>query len=51
MGENKNILVIGLGSMGYGIAKSLIRSGYKVFGQDKNIDQQQKFIFELFRNN
>ena len=44
MTENKNILVIGLGSMGYGIAKSLIRSGYKVFGQDKNIDQQQKFI-------
>ena len=44
MTENKNILVIGLGSMGYGIAKSLIRSGYKVYGQDKNIDQQQKFI-------
>ena len=44
MTENKNILVIGLGSMGYGIAKSLMRSGYKVFGQDKNIDQQQKFI-------
>ena len=44
MKENKNILVIGLGSMGYGIAKSLMRSGYKVYGQDKNIDQQQKFI-------
>ena len=44
MTENKNILVIGLGSMGYGIAKSLMRSGYKVYGQDKNIDQQQKFI-------
>ena len=44
MTENKKILVIGLGSMGYGIAKSLIRSGYKVYGQDKNIDQQQKFI-------
>ena len=44
MTENKNILGIGLGSMGYGIAKSLIRSGYKFFGQDKNIDQQQKFI-------
>ena len=42
--ENKNILVIGLGSMGFGIAKSLMRSGYKVYGQDKNIDQQQKFI-------
>ena len=44
MTENRNILVIGLGSMGYGIAKSLVLSGYKVFGQDKNIDQQQKFI-------
>ena len=44
MTENKNILVIGLGSMGYGIAKSLMRSGYKVYGQDKNKDQQQKFI-------
>ena len=44
MTENKNILVIGLGSMGYGIAKSLMRSGYKVYGQDKSIDQQQKFI-------
>ena len=44
MTENKNILVIGLGSMGYGIAKSLMRSGYKVYGQDKNIDQQKKFI-------
>ena len=44
MTENNNILVIGLGSMGYGIAKSLMRSGYKVYGQDKNIDQQQKFI-------
>ena len=37
MTENKNILVIGLGSMGYGIAKSLMRAGYKVYGQDKNL--------------
>ena len=44
MTENKNILVIGLGSMGYGIAKSLIRTGYKVYGQDKNPDQQKKFF-------
>ena len=44
MTENNNILVIGLGSMGYGIAKSLMRSGSKVYGQDKSIDQQQKFI-------
>ena len=44
MTENKNILVIGLGSMGYGIAKSLMRAGYKVYGQDKNPDQQKKFF-------
>ena len=44
MTKNKNILVIGLGSMGYGIAKSLMRTGYKVYGQDKNPDQQKKFF-------
>ncbi len=44
MTENKNILVIGLGSMGYGIAKSLMRTGYQVYGQDKNPDQQKKFF-------
>ena len=38
----KNISVIGLGSMGYGIAQSLIRSGYKVYGKDKNPIQQKK---------
>jgi len=42
----KNILVVGLGSMGFGIAQSLIRSGYKVYGQDKNLKQQNKLIKE-----
>ena len=42
----KNITVIGLGSMGYGIAQSLIRSGYNVYGQDKNTVQQKKLIEE-----
>ena len=42
----KNITVIGLGSMGYGIAQSLIRSGYNVYGQDKNTVQQKKIIEE-----
>ena len=47
MKENmKNISVIGLGSMGYGIAKSLIRSGYMVYGQDKNLLQQKKIVEE-----
>ena len=42
----KNISVIGLGSMGYGIAQSLIRCGYNVYGQDKNTVQQKKLIEE-----
>jgi L-threonate 2-dehydrogenase len=40
----KKVLVIGLGSMGYGMALSLIRSGYNVYGQDKNPIQQKKLI-------
>jgi len=42
----KNISVIGLGSMGFGIAQSLIRSGYNVYGHDKNTVQQKKLIEE-----
>ena len=42
----KNILVVGLGSMGFGIAQSLIRAGYSVFGQDKNPKQQKRLIEE-----
>ena len=42
----KNILVIGLGSMGFGIAQSLIRAGYSVYGQDKNLKQQKRLIEE-----
>ena len=40
----KEILVVGLGSMGLGIAQSLLRAGYKVYGQDKNPNQVEKFI-------
>ncbi len=40
----KKILVFGLGSMGYGIAQTLHRSGYKVYGQDKNLVQQKRFV-------
>ena len=42
----KNILVVGLGSMGFGIAQSLIRAGYIVYGQDKNLNQQKRLIEE-----
>ena len=44
--EIKNILVVGLGSMGFGIAQSLIRAGYSVYGQDKNLKQQKRLIEE-----
>ncbi len=42
----KNILVVGLGSMGFGIAQSLIRAGYNIYGQDKNPKQQKRLIEE-----
>ena len=42
----KKILVFGLGSMGYGIAQTLHRSNYKVYGQDKNPVQQKRFVEE-----
>ena len=44
--KTKNILVVGLGSMGFGIAQSLIRAGYIVYGQDKNLNQQKRLIEE-----
>ena len=44
--KTKNILVVGLGSMGFGIAQSLIRAGYSVYGQDKNLKQQKRLIEE-----
>ncbi|WP_146346769.1 L-threonate dehydrogenase [Falsiphaeobacter marinintestinus] len=37
--QKKRILVIGLGSMGFGIAESLLRAGHTVFGADINRDQ------------
>ena len=34
MGSPQNIAVIGLGSMGYGIAQSVLRAGHKTYGFD-----------------
>ena len=39
----KNVAVIGLGSMGYGIAASALRGGHKVWGVDINPSQVEKF--------
>ena len=38
--------VIGLGSMGYGIAGSLLRAGHDVFGADVNADAVKRFRAE-----
>ena len=40
---SKNVAVIGLGSMGYGIAASALRGGHKVWGSDINAAQVEKF--------
>lgn len=39
----KNIAVIGLGSMGYGMAQSLLRAGHTTFGYDINAELTQRF--------
>ena len=41
-----NIGVIGLGSMGYGIASSLIRAGHQVYGADVNPDAVKRLRAE-----
>ena len=38
--------IIGLGSMGYGMAQSLLRAGHKVHGFDINPDQVARFVAE-----
>jgi 3-hydroxyisobutyrate dehydrogenase-like beta-hydroxyacid dehydrogenase len=43
---SQNVAVIGLGSMGYGIATSALRGGHKVWGVDINPDQIAKFQSE-----
>ncbi|MEY8881881.1 L-threonate dehydrogenase [Donghicola sp. XS_ASV15] len=43
MGQNYKVAVIGLGSMGYGVASSLLRAGLSVYGYDINEAQMAKF--------
>lgn len=43
---SQNVAVIGLGSMGYGIAASALRGGHKVWGVDINPDQMSLFRAE-----
>ncbi|MFK7855467.1 MAG: L-threonate dehydrogenase [Granulosicoccus sp.] len=44
MKSAKNVGVIGLGSMGFGIAQSILREGHIVFGFDINTDATDRFI-------
>ena len=43
MTGKQKIAVIGLGSMGYGMATSLLRAGHQVYGFDVMPEQMQKF--------
>ena len=44
--ETPNIAVIGLGSMGFGMATSLKRAGFAVTGCDVAADSVARFIAE-----
>lgn len=46
MTETRNIAVFGLGSMGYGIAASILKAGYKVFGFDVASAPVERFVAE-----
>ena len=41
-----NIAVVGLGSMGYGIAQSILHAGHNTFGYDIDAEQQERFLQE-----
>ncbi|MEM8592701.1 MAG: L-threonate dehydrogenase [Pseudomonadota bacterium] len=41
-----NVAVIGLGSMGYGIAQSCLRAGHQTFGYDTRPEQEARFRSE-----
>ena len=46
MSENQSTAVIGLGSMGYGIAQSILRAGHETYGFDISEEQQARFLAE-----
>lgn len=43
---HKKIAVIGLGSMGYGMAQSMLRAGHIVYGHDLNPKISERFLAE-----
>ena len=46
MNDQSNVAVVGLGSMGYGIASSLLRDGHQTHGFDINPEQTKRFFDE-----
>lgn len=46
MSQSQNVAVVGLGSMGYGIAQSLIRAGHQVNGFDVSSEAQNRLRAE-----
>lgn len=46
MSEKQNIAVIGLGSMGYGLACSILRAGHETYGYDVVPSQMERFQAE-----
>ena len=44
--DTRNVAVIGLGSMGYGMAASALRGGHKVWGVDIDADRIARFQAE-----
>lgn len=46
MAQTYKIAVVGLGSMGYGMAQSCLRAGYSTWGIDINPDAMAKFVAE-----
>ena len=45
-----NIGIIGMGSMGYNLAKNLVSKDFKVYGFDKNKEIIKKITFDNIKN-
>ncbi|ARE42217.1 2-hydroxy-3-oxopropionate reductase [Rhodovulum sp. P5] len=46
MTDQRSVAVVGLGSMGYGVAGSILRAGHRTYGIDINPDQVARFRAE-----
>ena len=46
MSGKHKVAVVGLGSMGFGVAQSVLRAGHETFGYDINADAVARFLAE-----